>query len=134
MKRGYQGNVLLVELIVVVLFFSLSAVISLGVFVRSRVLETQNAALGSATTQARSWLEALSCREDAEAYLAEHGFAQTGGAFTLEAEGVAWRCDIARETTGAGTLVRATFTARQDGAGQDLTTLSADHYFPGEAP
>ena len=30
-RRGYQGNVLLVEMIVVLLFFSLSAVISMGV-------------------------------------------------------------------------------------------------------
>ena len=35
-RRGYQGNVLLVEMIVVLLFFSLSAVISMGVFVKAR--------------------------------------------------------------------------------------------------
>ena len=36
--RGYQGNVLLVELIVVVLFFSLAATISLSVFAKARVV------------------------------------------------------------------------------------------------
>ena len=47
-RRGYQGNVLLVEMIVVLLFFSLSAVISMGVFVKARQMVDQAALLTAA--------------------------------------------------------------------------------------
>lgn len=75
-RRGYQGNVLLVEMIVVLLFFSLSAVISMGVFVKARQLVDQAALLTAANERMSAWAEELALTPEVEEYLAAQGFSR----------------------------------------------------------
>ena len=110
-RRGYQGNVLLVEMIVVLLFFSLSAVISMGVFVKARQLVDQAALLTAANERMSAWAEEL--------------------ALTPEVEEAVYTAQATVQPTGAGTRTRVTLEAR-DAHGNTLTSLTAGGYFGGE--
>lgn len=77
-RRGYQGNVLLVEMIVVLLFFSLSAVISMGVFVKARQLVDQAALLTAANERMSAWAEELALTPEVEEYLGCPGLLPAG--------------------------------------------------------
>ena len=129
-ERGYQGNVLLVELIVVVLFFSLAATISLSVFAKARVVTEEAGTLARASETLSDLAETLSLREDAADCLREAGFTAQSGAWVYEADHVTYRAEVRTEETDAGVRTRVTLCA-ESASGETLTTLSAGGYFEG---
>ncbi len=130
-RRGYQGNVLLVEMIVVLLFFSLSAVISMGVFVKARQMVDQAALLTAANERMSAWAEELALTPEVEEYLAAQGFSRQADGWTLSGEEAVYTAQATVQPTGAGTRTRVTLEAR-DAHGSTLTSLTAGGYFGGE--
>lgn len=130
-RQGYQGNVLLVEIIVVLLFFSLSAVIFMGVFVRARQMTEEAALLTAANERMSAWAEELALTPAAEEYLAAQGFLQTDGQWALTGEQAVYTAQAAEENTGAGIRTRVLLEA-WDQDGNALTSLTAGGYFGGE--
>ena len=130
-RRGYQGNVLLVEMIVVLLFFSLSAVISMGVFVTARQMVDQAALLTAANERMSAWAEELALTPEVEEYLAAQGFSRQADGWTLSGEEAVYTAQATVQPTGAGTRTQVTLEAR-DAHGNTLTSLTAGGYFGGE--
>lgn len=130
-RRGYQGNVLLVEMIVVLLFFSLSAVISMGVFVKAREMTDEAALLSAANERMSAWAEELALTPEAEVYLLSQGFVQEDGQLAWNGEKARYTAQVSVEDTGAGLRTRVTLQA-QDAGGDCLLTLTAGGYFGGE--
>ncbi len=82
MQHSSKGNVLLMELIVVVLFFSLIAVTITQVFVGAYFKSHSNASKQRAWIVASDWAELLSGEETPAEFLEQSGFTrETDGAF-----------------------------------------------------
>ena len=128
--RGYQGNVLLVELIVVVLFFSLAAAISLSVFAKARLVTEEAGMVSRADERLSGFAEELALTADAESYLAQAGFVQTQEAWTLTEDRTTYTAQVERQELSGGVRVRVEIAA-QDSTGRNLASLTAGGYFEG---
>ena len=110
--RNYKGNTLLIELVIVLLFFSLSQVAIMQVFAASHQTAAQSRVTQAAMTAAQDAAERLSLESDPEAALTSMGFTLTGEQYV--------------KSDGAGFELRATVTAQPCEAGTlHKTTLSA---------
>ncbi|MDO4483065.1 MAG: hypothetical protein Q4C54_01130 [Clostridia bacterium] len=130
MKHGYHGNVLLVELIIVILFFSIASVFSLGVFASARQIEASTTSMGEMEQQIQTWSAMLFGREDVEAYLAELGFSADDTAYTMSDGEVNWKATVSREEKPAGVMITTTFTGSDAKSNEASYTTSA--YFSKE--
>ncbi len=84
MGRRSQSNVLLVEILIAVLFFMLSATVLVQVFAASRSMTVRADAQTRALAEAQNTAEALGAAEDVEELLAEEGFLKSHGVWTKE--------------------------------------------------
>ena len=131
MKKHSTANILLMELLVVILFFMLCV---------STLVEVLGLARGKSAF-ARAENDAMLKVENLESLiresggtadtLKENGFVENGNGWTLTEETFILHAAIADEKTEAGTLQTVTFTAqRPDGTG--LLELPVKQYIPGE--
>jgi len=131
MRRRSQGNTLLIELIVVVLFFSIAASISLGVFVQARRSEQRTALRQQAQLTARNLLSEAETRPDTETLLTGKGFtAQGDGAYVLAEEQLTWTARTDRHQQPGGTLITLTVQAETKAGDEILAPESGCCYFP----
>ncbi|MBR2823621.1 MAG: hypothetical protein IKE24_08055 [Clostridia bacterium] len=131
MKKHGTANILLMELLVVILFFMLCV----STLVEVLGLARGKSALARAENDAMLRVENLESliREagDMGETLKENGFEQNADRWTLEEETFVLHADITDEKTEAGILQTVTFTAeRPDGTG--LMELPVTRYIPGE--
>lgn len=123
-------NALLVEIMMAVLFFALSATVILELFMAGHGLSTQAEIIGAATQQAQYLCEEIYAADDVQAMLADRGF---------EAQSTGWhKCcgDYVllvkqnRQSLPAGEIITAEITAVQD---EDIiVTLPCTRYVSGE--
>lgn len=113
MKSGSRSNALLVELLIVVMFFMLSSTVLLDLYATSRNQSVRAGALTTALNEAQSVADRLYTAEDVEAALREMGF---------EKQEDAWRkngviCEIkvaaSSQATDSGVLLRQEVSAVQ---------------------
>ena len=111
-------NSLLLEIMLAIFFFALSATVILQIFVAARSQSARAALLNDALLRAQNMAD--------EAYLADElkDMEIDCGEYTL-------RLSVTSEQTEGGTLRRAVVTATDDN-GKLLVTLPADRYLPGE--
>lgn len=76
MKSGSRSNALLVELLIVVMFFMLSSTVLLELYATSRNQSVRAGVLTKALNEAQNVADRLYTAEDAEATLREMGFEQ----------------------------------------------------------
>ena len=131
MKKHGTANILLMELLVVILFFMLCV----STLVEVLGLARGKSALARAENDAMLRVENLESliREagDMGETLKENGFEQNADRWTLEEETFVLHADITDEKTEAGILQTVTFTAeRPDGTG--LMELPVTRYIPRE--
>ncbi len=131
MKKHSTANILLMELLVVILFFMLCV----STLVEVLGLARGKSAFARAENDAMLKVENLESliRESGETAdaLKDSGFAENGDGWTLTEETFILHATIADEKTEAGTLQTVTFTAqRPDGTG--LLELPVKRYIPGE--
>lgn len=127
----YRGNMLLIELVFTLLFFSLSMMIILQVFASAQQKSADSEMLHEALTMARDVAEQLSVEDDPDALLISLGFTGGDGAYSYGgAEGYDISVAVRREERAAGTLTEATLTAQS--AGRTLFELPAARYAPKE--
>ena len=130
MANGKRQSMLLVEIVIAVLFFALSATVILDVFAAAYTQSAAAGALSEATADAQDLAERLKAAPGPwDAALEAEGFsAGADGAYALERENYALRVALGAEETGAGTLYTATIDAlRGDGA---ILSLEAARYAP----
>ena len=114
MKSGSRSNALLVELLIVVMFFMLSSTVLLELYATSRNQSVRAGALTQALNEAQNVADRLYTAKDADAALAEMGFEKAGEIWTKQGEACVLKVTSSAETTGAGTLLRQQVSAVQD--------------------
>jgi len=141
MEGQNKGNVLLTELVIVVLFFSLIAVTVAQMFVMSHQKGKINAYTQRALIAAQDWAEALSGQPDPEQALLAAGFVQeSDGSYQQTAEDGALRVEARiapEEQTATGRLVgaeiRVVYTKDVRDPGMVLASLPMSSYIPTDA-
>ena len=114
MKR-YQGNILLIELLIVILFFSLSQVVMVRVFASAHQKSHDSVQLRHAMMACEDIAEQLSVSEDPDLLLMQLDFTgEDGSYFRCDEHGFDLYVQHHREETEAGTLLSSTVTAQKD--------------------
>ena len=130
-KKHNTANILLVELVLVILFFMLCVASIVEMFGLARV----KSAYAKAGTQAMLIVENLEERlagsDDAASELAGEGFTEQDGRWILQKENYTITAETAEEKTEAGTLRTVSFSAEQK-LGKKLFELPVVNYLPGE--
>ena len=104
MDKRNRSNVLLVEILIAILFFMLSATVLVQVFAASRNLTVRAGIETQALSQAQSVADRLCAAEDPEAALEEMGFIQYQGQWSREDENYSLLVTCETEQTEAGEL------------------------------
>ena len=129
MNRRYRGNVVLVELIIVILFFALSQVVVLQVFASAQQKTARNSAVSTAVLGMQDTLECLDAQSDADETLLALGFEKSESGYQKALEhGVVLSAAITRLTQPAGTLTQVTLTATR--GEEQLFSFPSSQYRP----
>ena len=130
MGKGNQLNTLLVEIMIAVLFFALSATTVLQTFVVTRNQSREAGIYDVALMEAQNIADRLYASGDYDGMLEQAGFTQDGQSWTLKLEDYDLRVTTAQESTGAGVLLTAEVSAMHKD--EALLTLPCVRYLPGE--
>ena len=139
MQGRSKNDVLLTELIIVILVFSLVAVTVVQMFVAAHRTSARSGQLESALIVAQDWAERLSGAQNPDVLLLDAGFEPADGAYVLARDegGLTVAVGMQPENrSGAGRLLSATvsvFDSAGREAGDDpLVSLPALCYIPSE--
>ncbi len=130
MEKHNQLRSLLVEILIAVLFFALSATVLLEVFVGAHGKSDRAAAMNGALFAAQNLADTLCCAEDAAALLAREGFTEREDGWTRESGAYALTVTLGEERLAGGTMRRATVRAQY--GGETILTLPCARYQPEE--
>ena len=131
MKKHSTANILLVELVIVILFFMLCVSTLVEVFGTARIKSLAARAENAAMLRTLNMDSRLSASADAEAELEGNGFAKEGERWVLREKDYTLYVSEEKEETEAGVLRTLRFTAEQPN-GKQLFELPTVKYFPGE--
>ena len=87
MKNRSRANALLVELLLVIFFFMISAAILVQVFADAKLKSRTAKATNASMLEAQNIAEDLYAAEDPDAVLASYGFTAEDGNWVLEKDG-----------------------------------------------
>ena len=130
MREGHRANALLVELLLVILFFMLGATTLVELFADARHKSLQARATNMAIMEAENLADDLYGAEDPDKVLAELGFTQENETWTLEKDEYTLTVTGEEEAAEAGVLRKYTISATGDG--KDLFSLPSTRYLPKE--
>ena len=130
MGKGSQLNTLLVEILIAVLFFALSATVVLDAFVIARSQSREAYVYNIALAQAQDVADSLYVGEDAEDVLAGAGFARDGENWSRENEEFTLSVTLSEEATAAGVMRVA--QVRAERGGKAIFALPCSRYLPEE--
>ena len=130
MREGGRANALLVELLLVILFFMLGASVLVQVFAGSRHKSIQAQAMSLSINDAQNLAEDLYGAEDPEAFLAGAGYEHVDGKWVRKAEKYQISVTAGTQETEAGML--RTYMISAEGDGTELFTLPTTRYIPKE--
>ena len=126
MRTHNKSNALLVELLIVIMFFMLSATILLRVFAASRIQSDRADAISDALRQAQNVAERLYAADSAPDALEGMQFTQDGEKWILDKGAYRLEVTIADEGTRAGSLSNQTVRALS--GDETLFTLPVSRY------
>ena len=115
MKTGDRSNALLVELLIVVAFFMLSATVLLQMFAAARNQSVQAGLLSGALNEAQNVADRLYAAPDAEAELALLGFTRQEDAWVRDEGDYQLAVSGGREEAPNGVMTRHEVRALQEG-------------------
>ena len=101
MRTYTRSNSLLVELMIVILFFMLASSVLIQVFGKARSLSARAETVAAAVMDAQNAADRMAAADEPESALAEMGFVQTDGAWVLERD--SYRMEAETETVPAET-------------------------------
>ena len=126
MRNANRSNALLVELLIVVLFFMLSATVLLQVFSTARSQSALSGKLISASNAAQSAADRLYSATDAESALSEMGWTQEDGLWRLPGDDFDLTVSLSRQQQPFGELLR--YQVRAVSGGQTLVEPPGARY------
>ena len=130
MKQNGRVNSLLVELLIVVLFFMLAATTLMEIFGAAKQNSTRAGVNSAALLQAQNMAERLYAADDMEAELTALGFVRGRGGWRLPCGEYDMIATYHNEPASAGVLREAELSAVYQG--EVLFSLPATRYFSGE--
>lgn len=129
--KNYKGNTLLIELIIVLLFFALSQTVVVSMFAAAHEKAERSSILSSALVYTEGVAERLSIEESPDTALTDMGFAGGDGIYVYaNSEGYDVTVTVDREDKPAGEMLCITVTASKDG--EELVSLPVQQYLPKE--
>lgn len=135
MKReSSRANALLVELLLVIFFFMISAAILVQLFANARHKSIEAKAATAAIAEAQNCAEDLYGTDDWEAWLNDNGFTwiEAENRWIRKDDGYTLYITKEFETTAAGEI--RTFHVSGFGDGKDLFTIPSTRYVPAPVP
>ena len=139
MKEGSRANALLVELLLVIFFFMISAAILVQVFADAKLKSRTAHATNASMLEAQNVAEDLYASDSPAAVLDDYGFNEKDGVWTLEKDGYLLRVTILEEETDSGILrkcdvsgVEVTHEQSGDVKEDTLLTIPSTRYIPKE--
>ena len=111
MKVRNRSNVLLVEILIAVLFFMLSATVLVNVFVSARNLTVRSSVETEAIDRAQNVAEALYAADDVETAMAEMKFVSSHGSWSKDCGDYSLYVTGETQPTGAGEVWSGTVSA-----------------------
>ncbi len=130
MKEGGRANALLVELLLVIFFFMISAAILVQVFADAKLKSRTAHATNASMLEAQNIAEDLYATEDPDAVLASYGFKAEGDGWVLEKDGYLLKITASNEETDSGLL--RTYNISGIEGEKTLLTLPSTRYIPKE--
>ena len=130
-KKHSTANILLIELVLVILFFMLCVSTIVEMFGAARVKSAYARAGSQAMLIVENLEEKLAASADASGELTKEGFVQKDGRWVLREEAYTLTAEESEEKTDAGTLRTVRFSAEQK-TGKTLFELPVVNYIPGE--
>ena len=126
MKSGNRSNALLVELLIVVMFFMLSSTVLLQVFSTARSQSALSGKMIQALNAAQSMADQLYAANDPESVLTEMGCIQEEGLWRLPGDDFDLTVAISSDQQPFGELLR--YQVQAVSGGQTLVDLPAARY------
>ena len=114
MRSGNQSKALLVELLIVVLFFMLSATVLLRVFSTARNQSARAGILVDALNETQNVADRLYAAQDTDTALGEMGFSRQEGIWRLDESDYAITVTANQEAAPNGTMARYEVRAVQN--------------------
>ena len=130
MREGGRANALLVELLLVILFFMIGSTTLVELFANAKHRTIQARATNTAIMEAQNIADDLYGADDPDAVLKTLGFSEADGVWTLEEDEYTLKVTQQEEAAEAGVL--RTFTVSATGDGADLFSLPSTRYIPKE--
>ena len=130
MREGGRANALLVELLLVILFFMIGSTTLVELFANAKHRTIQARATNTAIMEAQNIADDLYGADDPDAVLKALGFSEADGVWTLEEDEYTLKVTQQEEAAEAGVL--RTFTVSATGDGADLFSLPSTRYIPKE--
>ena len=134
-RQASKSNVLLTELVIVILFFALTAATAMQLFVGSYLKSRNNALVQEATVICQNWVEQLRGVSDVEGYLIENGFtrADDGRLTFIHDEDTVVRAEAGQEALNGGMLYYCKMDVGEAKEGvAPYSALSVATYVPNE--
>ena len=139
MKEGSRANALLVELLLVIFFFMISAAILVQVFADAKLKSRTANAYNETMLEAQNIAEDLYASNDPDAVLNGYGFTAQDGGWILEKDGYSLKITLREEETEAGVIRTydvSGIEVTHDSSGTEketvLLTLPSTRYIPKE--
>ena len=111
MRNRNRSNVLLVEILIAVLFFMLSATVLIRVFATARNMTVRSGVESRAIADAQNVAEALYAADDVDQTLSDLGFYSSHGAWSIDRGDYSLYIDGSSAPAGAGELWTGTVSA-----------------------
>ena len=130
MREGHRANALLVELLLVILFFMLGSTTLVEIFADAKHKSLQARAMNAAVMEAENISDDLYGADDPEKVLADLGFTKENDSWILTEKEYTLTVTQKDEETENGVLRIFTIDGRGDG--KDLFSLPSTRYIPKE--
>ena len=130
MKGGSRANALLVELLLVIFFFMISAAILVQVYADAKLKSRTAHATNYSMIEAQNIADDLYATDSPVAVLDDYGFSEKDGVWTLEKDGYLLKVTCQEEETEAGIL--RTYNVSGIEGDKTLLTLPSTRYIPKE--
>lgn len=121
-----SGNALLVELLIVVMFFMLTATVLLEVFTKANSFSTKSELLTVSMVEAQNVADRLYAADDPDKLLGSLGFEDQNGNWILEKDGYQMEVVVTSEIEDAGVFRRQIIRVTSNG--EELYSLPCSRW------
>ena len=128
MKDTHRSNTLLLELLIVILFFMLALTTIVEIFANARTQSRHATARTEAVTIVQNLADEVYLSDDPEKVMTAYGMTGKNGQWTYEADNFTLTAEQTDEQKESGILRRMTFSVVS--MGEELFSMPCDRYIP----